>query len=165
MKTRHTDTVTRVDVRIPNELYDEIQKIAISQFKAKIHHRSNKPEISPTILELIKIGIAHLDSESTLPVTDETEEDDDLREWIEELDSRLTAVENQISSVRVTAPELETEGKGLNERELGQLLGVSDMILRDYRVKGKVTGGQALAQYLEEEWAISEGLWFRKKSK
>lgn len=164
MKTRHTDTVTRVDVRIPKELYDEIQKIAIAQFNAKIHHRSNKPEISPTILELIKIGIAHLDSESNLPVTDKMA-GDELREWIEELDSRLTVVEKKISSKSFTAPEVETEGKGLNDRELGQLLGVSDMILRDYRVKGKITGGQALAQYLEEEWAILEGLWFRKKSK
>ena len=164
MKNRRTDNVTRVDVRIPNELYDQIQKIAINHFHAKIHHRSGKPEISPTIIELIKIGIAHLESESTLPATDETE-DLELRKWIEQLDSRLTAVEKKISSVRVTAPELETEGKGLNDQELGQLLGVSNMILRDYRVKGKVTGGQALAQYLEEEWAIDEGLWFRKKSK
>lgn len=175
MKTRHTDTVTRVDVRIPNELYKQIQKIAIARFKAKIHHRSNKPEISPTILELIKIGIAHFDSESikqaidfTSTLGDERTDEtagDELKEWIEQLDSRLTAVENKLSSKSFTAPELETEGKGLNDQELAKLLGVSNMILRDYRVKGKVTGGQALAQYLEEEWAISEGLWFRKKSK
>lgn len=161
MKNRRTDTVTRVDVRIPNELYSQIQKIAIAIFNAKIHHRSNKPEISPTILELIKIGIAHL--ESTLPATDETA-GDELREQIEQLDSRLTAVENKISSKSFTAPEVETEGKGLNDQELGKLLGVSNMILRDYRVKGKVTGGQVLAKHLDEEWAISEGLWFRKKS-
>ena len=60
--SRRTDDITRVDIRIPNELYDEISAIAINHFNAKIHHRSNKPEITPTILELIRIGIAHLDT-------------------------------------------------------------------------------------------------------
>ncbi|MGB5709580.1 MAG: hypothetical protein WBM44_01530 [Waterburya sp.] len=60
MNSRQTDTVTRVDIRIPNHLYSQIQKIAINHFNAKIHHRSNKPEVTPTILELIQIGIAHI---------------------------------------------------------------------------------------------------------
>lgn len=62
MSGRKADNITRVDIRIPNELYDEIRAIAINHFNAKIHHRSNKPEITPTILELIRIGIAHLDT-------------------------------------------------------------------------------------------------------
>ena len=69
MTGRKTDNVTRVDIRIPNDLYQQISEIAVSHFHAKIHHRSNKPEVTPTILELIKIGIAHLDS--TLPVTED----------------------------------------------------------------------------------------------
>jgi hypothetical protein len=85
MTSRKTENVTRVDVRIPNKLYDQIREIAIHHFNAKIHHRSNKPEVTPTILELIKIGIAHLDS--TLPVTNETVTDE-LRQAIEQLDSR-----------------------------------------------------------------------------
>ena len=47
--------------------------IAVSYFHAKIHHRSNKPEVTPTILELIKIGIAHL--ETTEDIEDETVEE------------------------------------------------------------------------------------------
>ena len=52
MNSRQTDTVTRVDIRIPNHLYNQIQSIAIAHFNAKIHHRSNKPEVTPTILGL-----------------------------------------------------------------------------------------------------------------
>ena len=101
MTGRKTENVTRVDIRIPNELYEQISDLAVSYFHAKIHHPSNKPEITPTILELIKIGIAHLDT--TLPATDR-EETDELREAIVQLNTRLTEVENQLSNTDVTAP-------------------------------------------------------------
>ena len=74
MASRRTENITRVDVRIPNELYDNLQAIAISRFNAKIHHRSNKPEVTATILELIKIRIAHLDT--SLPATNKEETDE-----------------------------------------------------------------------------------------
>lgn len=99
MSSRRTNDITRVDVRIPNELYKEIIAIAISHFNAKIHHRSNKPEITPTILELIRIGIAHLDT--SLPATDK-KETDELREAIASLNTRLTDVENKLSNVNTT---------------------------------------------------------------
>jgi hypothetical protein len=49
--------VTRCDIRIPNHLYEQIEAIAVSRFDAKIHWKSKKPEVSSTILELIKYGI------------------------------------------------------------------------------------------------------------
>ena len=94
MNSRQTDTVTRVDIRIPNHLYSRIQAIAIAHFNAKIHHRSNKPEVTPTILELIQIGIAHI--ESNLPVTDESVTDE-LKKQIGGLDARLSEVESKLS--------------------------------------------------------------------
>ena len=97
MNSRQTDTVTRVDIRIPNHLYSQIQSIAIAHFNAKIHHRSNKPEVTPTILELIQIGIAHL--ESNLPVADESIADE-LRKQIGDLDARLKEVEGKLSGVK-----------------------------------------------------------------
>jgi hypothetical protein len=33
MNGRQTDTVTRVDIRIPNHLYSQIQEIALAHFK------------------------------------------------------------------------------------------------------------------------------------
>ena len=97
MNSRQTDTVTRVDIRIPNHLYSQIQEIAIEHFHAKIHHRSNKPEVTPTILELIQIGIAHI--ESNLPIADESVTDE-LKKQIGDLDARLKEVEGRLSGVR-----------------------------------------------------------------
>ena len=97
MNSRQTDTVTRVDIRIPNHLYSQIQSIAVEHFNAKIHHRSNKPEVTSTILELIQIGIAHL--ESNLPVADESVTDE-LRKQIGDLDTRLSEVEGKLSKIK-----------------------------------------------------------------
>ena len=94
MNSRQTDTVTRVDIRIPNHLYSQIQSIAIAHYNAKIHHRSNKPELTPTILELIQIGIAHI--ESNLPVAYESVTDE-LKKQIRDLDARLSEVEGKLS--------------------------------------------------------------------
>ena len=176
MSSRRTENVTRVDIRIPNELYDEIQAIAVNHFNAKIHHRSHKPEVTPTILELIKIGIAHLDT--TLPITNEAV-DSNLQKQIEQLDSRLTEVENKLSETNVTAPIRKTTShkvreqpteyephsdKVLTDMELSNLLGVSNLLIRDYRVKGKKPRGQVLAKALTEEWEILGEGWVRKNS-
>lgn len=172
MTGRRTDEITRVDVRIPNELYDEIQAIAINHFNAKIHHRSNRPEVTPTILELIKIGIAHLNT--SLPVTDK-EETDELRQAIVELNTRLTEIENQLSNTDVTAPisksltvkekpvkyNSSTE-KVLTDMELSDVLGVSNILIRDYRVYGKKPRGAFLAKALTEEWEIRDKGWVKK---
>ena len=98
MTTRHTETITRVDIRIPNHIYDQLIEIATKNFRAKIHHRSGKPEVSPTILELIKIGIAHLGEElpDTADISDKSVADE-LREQIKELDTRLREVESRLS--------------------------------------------------------------------
>ena len=98
MNSRHTDKVTRVDIRIPNHLYSQIQSIAIEHFNARIHHRSNKPEVTPTILELIQIGIAHI--ESNLPVADK-KVTDELKKQIEQLDTRLSEVESKLLQVQI----------------------------------------------------------------
>ena len=97
MNSRQTDTVTRVDIRIPNHLYSQIQEIAIAHYNAKIHHRSNKPELTPTILELIQIGIAHI--EFLLPVADESVTDE-LKKQISDLDTRLSKVEGKLSRIQ-----------------------------------------------------------------
>ncbi len=163
MSSRHTEKIVRVDLRLPKEVYEQIQAIAVSRYRAKIHHRSGRPEVSPTILQLIKMGITQVEAE--LSDSTDTVLTEELIEQIEALDSRLTAMENKLSSsvmMTVTESVAETEGEGLNDLELGELLGVSNMILRDCRVKGKKPRGKALAQELAENWLVQEGLWFRK---
>jgi hypothetical protein len=58
--------------------------------------------------------------------------------------------------LRGTAPH----EKGLSDRELGELLGVSNLILRDYRVKGKKPPA-GLAKKLQD-WEVKGDRWVRK---
>ena len=53
---RESEKITRVDVRIPNEIYQKIEAIAIKT-NQPIHHRSGKPVITPIILNLINLGL------------------------------------------------------------------------------------------------------------
>ena len=179
MSSRKTDSVTRVDIRIPNELYEQISALAVSHFHAKIHHRSQKPEVTPTILELIKIGIVHL--ESTLPVTKDViaaTVTDKLQQQIAQLDSRLLTVENKLSGLNTTAHIAESkssrtareqpteynsrEEKVLSDMELSDVLGVSNILIRDYRVYGKKPRGGFLAKALTKHWEIRGEGWVRK---
>ena len=179
MTGRKTDFVTRVDIRIPNELYQQISDLAVNHFNAKIHHRSHKPEVTPTILELIKIGIAHL--ESTLPVTQDVTAEtvtDNLEQQIAQLDSRLATVENKLSGLNTTAHIAESKSsrtvreqsieyephseKVLSDMELSNVLNVSNLLIRDYRVYGKKPRGSALAKALTEHWEIKGEGWVRK---
>ena len=121
-------------------------------------------------MELIKIGIAHLDT--TLPVTDE-KETDELREAIAQLNTRLTEVENKLSNVKPTKSyrveeqpteyDSSTEKEVLTDMELSNVLGVSNLLIRDYRVYGKKPRGAFLAKALTEHWEIRGEGWVRKK--
>jgi DNA-binding transcriptional regulator YiaG len=59
----------RCDVRIPNQLYEQIETIA-RQNNARIRLKSRKPEVTSTIVKLIELGIRHLSditSDNLLP--------------------------------------------------------------------------------------------------
>ena len=58
---------TRLDLRIPNELLEKCRKLAANTFKAPKHHISGKPELTPTLVHLIELGIKYLE---TFPDTD-----------------------------------------------------------------------------------------------
>ncbi|WP_342597291.1 hypothetical protein VKI21_00980 [Cyanobacterium aponinum UTEX 3222] len=47
----------RLDVKLPIDVYEQISKIAVNSFSARIHHISGKPEITQTLLYLLELGI------------------------------------------------------------------------------------------------------------
>lgn len=167
MNSRQTDTVTRVDLRIPNHLYSQIQSIATKHFNAKIHHRSNKPEVTPTILELIQIGIAHI--ESNLPVADEVNqrkvaEANDLKRQIQELDARLSKVESKLQGVESNNVELKvvsqvSSDEELSDSELSKLLNLSSALIYRYRRDGKAN--RAVIERLKD-WDVRGDRWIKK---
>ena len=53
---RESEKITRVDVRIPIEIYRQIEAIA-KETNQPLHHRSGKPVITPIILNLINLGL------------------------------------------------------------------------------------------------------------
>ena len=60
---RSDDKIVRLDVRFPKLLHDEIEALAIAN-GSPIHHISKRPTLTPTILDLIRIGLDHYSPES-----------------------------------------------------------------------------------------------------
>jgi hypothetical protein len=53
---KESEKITRVDVRIPNDIYSQIEHIAI-ETNQPIHHRSGKPVVTPIIVNLLSLGL------------------------------------------------------------------------------------------------------------
>ena len=97
---------TRCDVRIPNQLYEQIETIA-RHSNARIRLKSGKPEVTSTIVKLIELGIRHLsDIKSDRLLTSDTLSDalsDNLSDLIETkvsslVSSKLSEIIEQVLS-------------------------------------------------------------------
>jgi len=57
--------IVRADLRIPVEMYAQLETIANEQGMKK-HHITGRPMVSPVILELIELGLHHYSSQNRL---------------------------------------------------------------------------------------------------
>ena len=60
---RSDDKIVRLDVRFPKSIHDEIEALAIAN-GSPIHHISKKPTLTPTILNLIRLGLDNYSPEA-----------------------------------------------------------------------------------------------------
>ena len=80
--------IKRCDVRVPIDLYNQIEKIAVEEYNAPLYHKTGKPQVSSTIIELLKLGIENLRGEvsDTIP--------DKLSDKVQELESQIKQIQS-----------------------------------------------------------------------
>ena len=102
--SRSGDSVTRLDIRFPNEMYDRLQKIAIDD-GAKIHHISKKAEVSPTIIKLIQFALDNYDrilSDNNANLVDDLS-DSLTNTTIDNLSDKLDILSDKLSDKMIEA--------------------------------------------------------------
>lgn len=131
---KESEKVTRIDVRIPNEIYEQIEIIA-KETNQPLHHRSGKPIVTPIILNLINLGLEEVaKGEFDLEVlTDKVSANNRLD--IKQIEDRiLEAVSDKLGSNQVDIEEiekkllasLETKIEAMIETKINEL--ISDKI-------------------------------------
>ena len=84
------DHIKRCDVRVPIDLYNEIEKIAVEKYNAPLYHKTGKPQVSSTIIELLRLGIENLRGEVSDNIPDA-------------LSDKIRELESQIEQIRATS--------------------------------------------------------------
>ena len=88
--------VTRCEIRVPNELYSQIEALATKK-GARIHHRSGKVEVTGTILELLKLGLSVSDHAADMSdkLSDSQEISGKVSDNISEIREQVTPIINE----------------------------------------------------------------------
>jgi hypothetical protein len=97
---RRDKLATRIDLRMPNEIYDRVLEIAISSGE-KINPKTNQVRVTATLNKLIELGIQHYPDRNSV----ETDSIHQLPETIElargyrELSDKYQELEQKISDI------------------------------------------------------------------
>jgi hypothetical protein len=101
MTARQESKVTRLDLRIPNDIYAQVEEIA----KAKnepTHHITGNIILTPTLVKLIRLGIRSL-SDNYLTLADLATASEQVPDT---LTPRMNAVEEELSELKKLVTEL-----------------------------------------------------------
>ena len=115
MATDRKDTkVTRLDLRIPNDIYAQVEEIAKAN-NAPSHHITGNIILSPTLLKLIRLGIKSL--------SDNYSELADISQPSDPSSARIDAIEGELAEVKKSLIELSDIVS--DRRERGKNMGQS----------------------------------------
>jgi hypothetical protein len=84
--------IKRCDVRVPIEIYNQIEKIAVNEYNVPLYHKTGKPQVSSTIIELLKLGIAALNGDLSDKVSGSVSDviPDNLSDRLQAIESKLS---------------------------------------------------------------------------
>ena len=86
------DHIKRCDVRVPIHLYKEIEKIAVEEYNAPVYHKTGKPQVSSTIIQLLRLGIENLRGIVSDTISDT------IPDKVRELESRIEQIQSTFVS-------------------------------------------------------------------
>jgi hypothetical protein len=86
--SKNQDEFVRYQIRVPQEVYQQIEAIAISK-GAKLHPRTKRPQLSETIVELLQLALEHSNS------TDDHQSPSEKSPDLELIENSLVATQTQ----------------------------------------------------------------------
>ncbi|AFZ52275.1 hypothetical protein [Cyanobacterium aponinum] len=123
----------RLDVKLPIDVYEQISKIAVNSFSARIHHISGKPEITQTLIYLLELGIqSFLDGNElikkydtdkytdTIPITEKGVKQL-IKEELVPIQSRLNELSEAIHRLTYTDNNTDILSIAVNEGTLAKI--------------------------------------------
>jgi hypothetical protein len=110
MAARQESKVTRLDLRIPNDIYTQVEEIAKAN-NEPTHHITGNIILTPTLVKLIRLGIRSLSDNypalADIPISS-GQVSDNLLKRMDSFASahRLTVVEGELSALKKLVAEL-----------------------------------------------------------
>ena len=92
------DHIKRCDVRVPIDLYNEIETIAVEEYNAPNYHKTGRPQVSSTIIQLLKLGIDSLRGEVSGKSSDKPS-DSSLSQKVNTLSEVVADLKSQFSAL------------------------------------------------------------------
>jgi hypothetical protein len=125
-KSRADDT--RIDVRFPLSILQAIEQIAELE-GAKIHHISGKRILTPTVIELVRIGLSQVSDKYQLEIS-AVKSDTLLGNLSDNLTPRVEAIEGELADLKKLVDNLSVKlSDSLSETRVIELSdNVSDII-------------------------------------